>query len=385
MINSVMLRGDSMSLIGKKMVAGAIILLFLFSNLLIIKSIVPVEASADTWAVKMQMLSEKADATAAVYNDKLYVFGGYRNTAGDTRDETYVYDPMSNTWAQKASMPTARWGAVAVEYNQKIYVFAGQANSGISAYRFSGNPLASIPQYDAFGAVHPDVIYFPEGKDGYKYWMVYTPHPPSSEENPCIVRSNDGIIWTDEGISNPIIPPGNAGDWNDLENPDPDFIYVSDYNKWFMVWDGGDEATNSRKIALAYSSDGKTWTQYDGAPVNGNTNPVILSGTDAESKSWERSSEGVSKVTTPTLFYENGIFYLYYAEEASGNNAGKAGFATFSWNDGTNSIVNFKRYPNNPTIVLPGDDIFYAGVGHLDMSKSNGVYYMYVVLSLIHI
>ena len=103
----------------------------------------------------------------------------------------------------------------------------------------------------------PHVLYFPEGKDGYRYWMAYTPYPPQSMENQDIVRSNDGISWTDNGLTNPYLE-GASGSWNGLENPDPDFIYVSSIDKWFMVWDGGDVATNSRKIALAYSSDGKT-------------------------------------------------------------------------------------------------------------------------------
>jgi hypothetical protein len=83
--------------------------------------------------------------------------------------------------------------------------------------------------------VHPDIIYFPEGKDGYKYWMVYTPYPPSSKENPSIVRSNDGTSWTDAGITNPIILRGASGSWNDIENSDPDMIFVEDYNKWFIA------------------------------------------------------------------------------------------------------------------------------------------------------
>jgi len=334
-------------------------------------------SSSSGWTDKKIMPKKKADATAAVYNNKLYVFGGYDLTAADVRKETYEYDPTLNVWTQKADMPTARWGPIAVQYGGKIYVFGGEAAPLQNVNKYSGNPLTTIPQYGASGAVHPDVIYFPEGKDGYKYWMVYTPYPPESKENPSIVRSNDGITWTAVGISNPVIPPGSPGSWNDLENPDPDFVYVSDYNKWFMVWDGGNQATDSRKIALAYSSNGKTWTQYDGISVNGNPNPIILSGDDTGGQSWERSGS-ISKVTTPTLLYENGVFYLFYAEEASGNNRGKVGYATFTWNNYANDVENLARYNGNPIIVLPSDGTFKAGAGHLDISKNNDVYYMYV-------
>lgn len=352
------------------------------------------------WVENAQMLSpNKADGTAAVYNGELYVFGGYGFNVNDNLNDTYKYNPLSNTWTKLANMPTKRWGPIAVEFNGKIHVFAGGVNSAATSISkheiydpatdtWQSNALANplnIPKYGgATGVVHPDVIYFSTGRDGYKYWMTYTPYPPQSNENPSVVRSNDGITWTDAGISNPVIQPGSPGSWNDLENPDPDMIYVADLDKWFMVWDGGDAATNSRKIALAYSSDGKTWTEYNGTSVNGNNNPVILSGDDSNGQAWERSGS-ISKTCTPTLFYASGTFYLYYAEEASGNNRGAAGFATFTWNNSTNSVQNLTRYSGNPTINLPQDAVFKSGGGHLDISynSSNGLYYMYLVRELV--
>ena len=194
---------------------------------------------SNAWADKALLPTPKADHTCAVYNGKLYAIGGYNLTAGDARGENYEYNPATNSWAIKTPMPTPRWGPVAVEFNGKIYVFGGQLSNGSGTAKNEmydpvndtwsgsamGNPLL-IPDYGASGVVHPDVIYFPEGKDGYKYWMTYTPYPPQPDENPSVVRSNDGITWTGNGISNPVIPEGTPGSWNDLENPDPDFIYV---------------------------------------------------------------------------------------------------------------------------------------------------------------
>jgi hypothetical protein len=213
--------------------------------------------------------------------------------------------------------------------------------------------------------------------------MVYTPYPPASEENPSILRSQDGITWTDDGVSNPVILAGSPGEWNAGENADPDFIYVSDYNKWFMVWAGQNEG-GSEGIALAYSSDGKTWAEYDGVTINGNANPVILSGEDTGGQSWEVTSGGISKLQCPTLLYESDTFYLYYVDEVPGNNRGRAGFATFTWNNSTNDVENLVRYAGNPTIDLPADVDFNSGCGHLDLSKNpnDGLYYMYVVRQL---
>ena len=257
-----------------------------------------------------------------------------------------------------------------------------QGNKFEDFERYENNPL-SIPQYSSDGVVHPDVLYFPDGMDGYKYWMVYTPYPPESTEDPSIVRSNDGITWTDTGISNPVIPNGGES-WRNNHQHDPDFLYVPQYSKWFMVW-GGVGTSGDASIAFAYSSDGKNWTEYDGTAVNGNTNPVILNGNDDGGQSWERDGDGKSKVTQPTLFFDTSEnkFYLFYGEVVSGNNRGKVGYATFTWNNDTNDIENFQRYSGNPIIDLSQDSEFKSGCGHLDISYYNGTYYMYVVREIL--
>ncbi|MFU1857605.1 hypothetical protein BWD42_23490 [Sphingobacterium sp. CZ-UAM] len=61
---------------------------------------------------------------------------------------------------------------------------------------------------------HPDVLYFPNKFNGYRYWMVFTPYfgavgtnqNSKKFENPSIVVSNDGLDWTNPpGLTNPII------------------------------------------------------------------------------------------------------------------------------------------------------------------------------------
>lgn len=66
-----------------------------------------------------------ADQTSAVYNGRLYVFGGY--TLGDTypQNTSLEYDPVLDSWEIMEPMPTARWGMVAVEFEGLIYVFGG--------------------------------------------------------------------------------------------------------------------------------------------------------------------------------------------------------------------------------------------------------------------
>lgn len=58
---------------------------------------------------------------------------------------------------------------------------------------------------------HPSVLYFPDGWNGYKYWMVETPYPINVKpykdrwECPSIHASNDGYDWIiPQGLTNPI-------------------------------------------------------------------------------------------------------------------------------------------------------------------------------------
>ena len=53
------------------------------------------------WATQQSIPTSTADCSAAVYDNKLYVFGGYSNTASDILNIAYEYNPVLNTWTQK--------------------------------------------------------------------------------------------------------------------------------------------------------------------------------------------------------------------------------------------------------------------------------------------
>jgi len=277
-------------------------------------------------------------------------------------------DPWLPGWTYRKSVTINRAAGAGTDYQIKLTVNYGDpvgTSKFTNLVKYNGNPL-NVPNGGGSGVVHPDVLYFPEGNDGYKYWMAYTPDPPDSLEHPSIARSNDGITWTSQGITNPVVSVET--------DADPAMVYVSDLNKWFMVWT---IYSGPGTIGFAYSSDGKTWTKYDGTPVNGNANPTILSGQDSAGQAWERDSGGITKVTEPNLLYEDGIFYMHYATYVLGNNRGQVGLATFTWDNTNNRISNFQRNPGNPIVSLPADSQFASGQGHIDVSKSGSTYYMY--------
>jgi hypothetical protein len=171
---------------------------------------------------------------------------------------------------------------------------------GTSFTRYPGNPLLTIetcdpwdgngppadPLYQIPGSVHPDVIYFPEGMDGYKFWMVFTPlddtPPPGVEsqippqipeskyddywwERPSIVRSNDGINWDKTAdYTNPVVSPGPYGTWDgNTELCDPDLVYAPgkgpNGESWFLYYTGGGPAGATIGVSLSY--DGVHYTK----------------------------------------------------------------------------------------------------------------------------
>ena len=85
------------------------------------------------WTEAAPLPTPKADFTMAIWNNKVYAFGGYNMKATDPRAETYAYDPAADQWTRQADMPTARWGPIAAEVNGKIYVFGGQGAVGGSS------------------------------------------------------------------------------------------------------------------------------------------------------------------------------------------------------------------------------------------------------------
>lgn len=113
---------------------------------------------------------------------------------------------------------------------------------------------------------HPKVLYFANGWNGHKYWMVYTPYPNNNsfQENPCITYSDDGINWSEEGISNPIISSQKGGCWWS----DPHLVYIPETNtvELWVRWcsNGADGMENGWEgVYRLKSTDGVNWSEKE--------------------------------------------------------------------------------------------------------------------------
>jgi len=88
------------------------------------------DPAADNWTTKTDMPTPRALFATAVYQNKIYCFGG-RSTPtylGGPTNATEVYDPTTDTWTTKADMPIAQQWLQANIVNNKIYLIGGEPN-----------------------------------------------------------------------------------------------------------------------------------------------------------------------------------------------------------------------------------------------------------------
>lgn len=192
---------------------------------------------------------------------------------------------------------------------------------------------------------HPDILYFPEGWNGYEYWMSFTPFPNGGltingisindvYENPCIIVSHDGINWTEPaGISNPLVPAPTFG-----YNNDPDIVFVRD--SLYMYFNETDTVNRVVRMKLMKSANGINWT----APQ------MVMS---------EFSYHEVS----PTTIFENNTHKMWYVRIPA-NNAPASNIIYRTSPDGINwsdtTVVN---------ISIPNYVIW-----HIDILKHGSTY-----------
>ncbi|RLC75097.1 MAG: hypothetical protein DRJ03_30810 [Chloroflexi bacterium] len=151
----------------------------------------------------------------------------------------------------------------------------------------NANTYQTTPTYDGSGqCVHPDIVFFPIGWHGYKYWMVMTPYPYGNDdyENPSILASNDGASWeVPSELTNPIDPePANG------HNADTDMIYNDETDELWVYYV---EKTNETSyLKRKTSSDGINW----------NTEEDIFSG----------------KISSPAIIKNGSYYYMWYVESS---------------------------------------------------------------------
>lgn len=83
------------------------------------------DPAADAWgtATAMPTGTERGASAVAVYDDRIYLFGGFR---GGALDDVWVYDVSLDLWDVAADLPGPRDHVVAATLGDRIYVVGGR-------------------------------------------------------------------------------------------------------------------------------------------------------------------------------------------------------------------------------------------------------------------
>lgn len=255
--------------------------------------------------------------------------------------------------------------------------------TGCDPWDAAGDPARILP-----GAIHPSVLYFPDGVDGYKFWMIFTPAPklgtyPEGIPKPSyigthdvdwwwerctLVRSHNGIDWEKTGdYTNPLISPGEPGSWEENEHCDPDVIYTPDQGpggtpRWFLYYSGSQRG-KGESIGLAISDDG---LHYEKVGVDGPDRGRVFE--------WG--------TVCPAAYYDEAArqFHMWYSLTGTPDSYWSRGFGYATSSDG----INWTPYnPNRPgewgySVLRPMPGSFDAhGITHLDVIAHDSQYWMY--------
>lgn len=152
-----------------------------------------------------------------------------------------------------------------------------------------------IPTYEGSGqTVHPDVLYFKNKWNGFRYWMCHTPYPNTNDiyENPSIVVSQDGVTWVvPPGLTNPLDQPTESELQENVHLSDGVIFMVGNTMEcWYRY---RNKTTNEEKFLRRTTIDGVNWTPKE----------VVYMFTVDTSRTW-----GVS----PTLIHENGKYRMWF-------------------------------------------------------------------------
>lgn len=186
-------------------------------------------------------------------------------------------------------------------------------------------------------STHPSVVDVPAGIGGYRYWMAFTPYPTLSDENPCIVASNDKVTWVvPAGLTNPIEPYSSAVAKGHTAWSDTELVYDgTKFCCYFRGYKSGASDTIYRKT----STDGITWTSA----------AAVL-------------TEAQNVLVSPTIVIEaNGTWKMWTV------NTGTGGIPYYTSADG----ITWTAY--NVSNVCTGRIL---DPWHLQVKRYNGMYFM---------
>ncbi len=128
--------------------------------------------SADTWSAtsKLRLPAPRVYAASATIGERVYVIGGYEDSAELAHDNMWAYDSSTNEWTTLAPLPTPLMFHEAVVVDGLIWVFGGSddygdMNLGLYVYDPEVDSWSTLegpptPRIDGAGIALDGLIYY---------------------------------------------------------------------------------------------------------------------------------------------------------------------------------------------------------------------------------
>ena len=99
------------------------------------------DPATNSWADKAPLPDKAGWPAIAVYNGKIYIFGGdKKGIDAKQTDRSFVYDPAKDSWTEIAPLPAPRSYAAATAVGEFIYVYGARTltrdTADLSTYRY---------------------------------------------------------------------------------------------------------------------------------------------------------------------------------------------------------------------------------------------------------
>lgn len=189
-----------------------------------------------------------------------------KSLANDTKErlEDILADGDSNAEVVSARKPikSPAFKTLGERLDYTDYLTQNEINKKGDKFKANSKGFLKIPVYNNskdYQATHPSILHFPNGFNGYKFWMAFTPYEKENEaiENPSIVVSNDCLSWeVPKGLVNPLVKTDNV---KNMHYSDPHLVFVNNKLEcWYRKKFRG-EIPIQEQIVRKISFDGINW------------------------------------------------------------------------------------------------------------------------------
>lgn len=212
--------------------------------------------------------------------------------------------------------------------------YATSTDGGITWEKYSGNPVLSPSTgWESLGVGYPSVIKVSDG-----YWMFYSGEVSGDVTRTGRAFSTDGINWEKDTVNNPVLLPGDPGEW-DQDNYLARVIEMND--SLFMCYTAQSVPGNNSTTAIGFAKSadmGITWVKDAG-------NPIITQGTPGN---WD-----YGRIETGSILFKDNILKIYYDGSGSATgNMGRVGLATTPFIPVPVELTSFIATSNGSEVML---------------------------------